>query len=182
MPPHMFLLRPNPFLITPRSEGNVLECSLICWLISLGCVCNFLCSYGLWSLSSQSGTGLKFEVIKRKGRFQIKMATEEDPELTSSHGHTKSIATYGTVSSEKNFKNQLRDSYTSGEREKTHIEVGRSDLRHSLIINPTLGTMTHNREVSWKPGAFCWGVKGLNPTSDIPTFNMCTWDMKPQNI
>jgi len=76
------------------------------------------------------------------------MATEEDPELTSSHGHTKSIATYGTVSSEKNSKNQLRDSYTTGEWEKTHIEVGRSDLRHSLTINPTLGTMTRDGEVN----------------------------------
>lgn len=98
-------------------------------------------------MSSQSRTRLKFAVIKRKGRFQIKMATEGDPELTSSQGHTKSIATYGRVLFEKNSKNQLRDSYTSGKWEKTHTEVGRSDLRHSLTINPTLGTLTHNREV-----------------------------------
>ena len=31
------------------------------------------------------------------------MAAQEDPELTS-HGHTKSTATYGTIPSEKDLK------------------------------------------------------------------------------
>ena len=32
------------------------------------------------------------------------MATQQDPELTSSHGHTGSTATRGTISSEKGLK------------------------------------------------------------------------------
>lgn len=36
-----------------------------------------------------------------------------DPDLTSSHECTESTATYGTLSSEKETKRRLSDSYTS---------------------------------------------------------------------
>lgn len=38
--------------------------------------------------------------LKEKGRFQLKMAREENAEL-SPHRHTKATATNGTISSEK---------------------------------------------------------------------------------
>lgn len=41
---------------------------------------------------------------KKTREFQFKMATWEDPELTSSYGCTESTATYGTLSSERNPK------------------------------------------------------------------------------
>lgn len=44
----------------------------------------------------------------KKCRFQFKMVTEEDPEHTSSHGHTESVATCGTFSSEKKKKKKRK--------------------------------------------------------------------------
>ena len=46
-------------------------------------------------------------ILKKKnkaGNKKGKMAAQEDPELASSHGHTKSTATHGSFSSEKDLK------------------------------------------------------------------------------
>lgn len=51
------------------------------------------------------------------------MTTEGDPELTSSQGRTKSIATYGTVPFEKNSKNQLRDSSNQANEKKPTLKL-----------------------------------------------------------
>ena len=56
--------------------------------------------------------------------FQSKMVTKEVPELTSSHGHTISTTTHGTIPSEEKSKDQLSDSYTLSEQGKTHTEMG----------------------------------------------------------
>lgn len=55
---------------------------------------------GTLSIAKDKG-GITF---KREGiRRQFKMAGQEDPELTSSHRHNTSTATYGTILSEKDF-------------------------------------------------------------------------------
>ena len=70
----------------------------------------------------------KYNTIWAKEEIQFKMATQEDPGLTFSHGNTEYTATYGTISSEKTPKNQLSNDYTSGKQEKIkHVEVSRRD-------------------------------------------------------
>lgn len=51
----------------------------------------------------KNNSGLKYNTPKTNTRlfrrFQVKMAIQEDPELTYSSEHTKSTATYGSISS-----------------------------------------------------------------------------------
>lgn len=61
----------------------------------------------------KSNSGLKYNIpetnIRMFRRFQMKMAIQEDPELTSSWEQTETTAMYGP-----NPKNWLSNSYASG--------------------------------------------------------------------
>lgn len=78
------------------------------------------------------------------------MVTQEDSELISSHGHTKSPAMYGTIASEKDLKSkteQLLHSWLKG-----HIERSKRGK----------DTVSHKRE---PPSTATQDQKGLtNPT------------------
>lgn len=45
---------------------------------------------------------------KKKNQVPVQMVTYKDPELIFSHVHTKSTATYETISSERNRKNMYQ--------------------------------------------------------------------------
>lgn len=52
------------------------------------------------------------------------MAAQEDPKLTSSHRHTQSTTTDGTIPSEKS---KLAEQVFHNKWEKGHIEIGTRD-------------------------------------------------------
>lgn len=60
------------------------------------------------------------------------METLEDPELTSSHGHTRSTATYRTISSEN--ENKCGGTHNVGQT--AHTEVGRQDRDATFLKTP----------------------------------------------
>lgn len=85
----------------------------------------------------------------------FKMARLEDPTLTSSHAHTDSTASCGTISFKKEKKQNknkgcLSVDYTSGKR-KPHGS-GQEKLGHNLTINPVHSSVTHNEEKTQNPG------------------------------
>ena len=79
---------------------------------------------------------LKFHLAK----LLFKMATQEDPKLTSSHRHTEFRATYGQVFLLRKPKVRL-----SGKQETTWKQT------YSLNINPAPRTACHNQKKTQNP-------------------------------
>lgn len=104
---------------------------------------------------------------------------QEDPEITSSNGHSKSTATYRTLPSEKHMKARLTAS--PQQRTKDYIETdGRVERRSHRKPHP--GTATQKLEVFHKSGAPPGRVRGGWSTSGTPNSGICTRDMNLQNI
>ena len=98
----------------------------------------------------------------------IKMAEQEDPELTSSHGHIKTTATYRTNFSENHLKTSRIAHLQLRKLRKN--QDGQEEQRHSLVricipsgrdINPQMGGIITTREVPSEGGgvqAPCWAL------------------------
>lgn len=90
-------------------------------------------------------------------KAQPQMATQEDPEPTSSHGPAESVAAYGSIPSGK--AGEASQEAPSQQAIKGQIEAGRGG-EASLVIHPTPSTATHRQEAAHHPGASPWGAKG----------------------
>lgn len=86
----------------------------------------------------------------RVWEFQFKMVMSENLELTSSRGHTKSTATYGKISSDKNLKTgRAASSHWADERESTSKWGGKANPQSHH--EPHTGTETQNQEGTQTP-------------------------------
>lgn len=107
------------------------------------------------------------------------MVLKEDPELTSSHGHTEPTATSELFPSEKDLRARWTASTTKDKRtmwrwvEETNTVV--------LQNFPTPSTATHNRKASYQAGASPRGARGCCPTWSTSGPGICTGKASPQN-
>lgn len=63
----------------------------------------------------------------RSGEIGVRMAENKDPELTSSHGNTKTTTTYGTAIAENDLKTGRTDFLQLRINRKSRIVMGRRD-------------------------------------------------------
>ena len=113
------------------------------------CVCACVCEHG------------------KRSRFSFK----EDPTtLTSSHGHTQSVATHGIVSSSEQFLHTWQTA---------HIKVERRGWDMGSLSTPlpawwpTIGRKLPSPAAPWE-------VKGQNPKLGTPPLKTFTWEISPQ--
>ena len=99
----------------------------------------------------------------------------------SSHGHTKSPATYGTISSEKDLKSKIEQLLHS--LLKGHIE--RSRRAKDMVPHKTEPHPQHSNSGSEGVSQIqspSLKRKGLGPISRILATGICIRETSPQNI
>ena len=80
------------------------------------------------------------------------MVAQDDPKLTSSQGHTKSMATYGTIPSEKDLKTSCIVPPITKDKRATSRQVGEAEMwSYQKLVPDSL--VTHNWEGSHEYGA-----------------------------
>lgn len=109
------------------------------------------------------------------------MVIYEVSELIFSYECSESTATYGTISFKKNLKSDWgRTTHQANEKKPTRKQVREARTQSCHKLHPQHGVpqMERNSKSSTPP----WGVKGLNPTLGISTFETYAWEMSTQNI
>lgn len=113
------------------------------------CVCACVCEHG------------------KRSRFSFK----EDPTtLTSSHGHTQSVATHGIVSSSEQLLHTWQTAHIKVERRGWDMGSPSTPLPAWW---PTIGRKLPSPAAPWE-------VKGQNPKLGTPPLKTFTWEMSPQ--
>lgn len=103
---------------------------------------------------------------KRTLALVIKITMQGEPELISSHQHTKSIITYGTIFSEKKLKTHWTTATHHVDKKIPH-QVGR-EVETQYHHKPSPGTITHKWEEIQK-------LKCVPENQNLtPTFKTCT--------
>lgn len=79
------------------------------------------------------------------------MVTQMIPELHSLHRHTESMATHGTIPSEKNSESrQVTPTQREYEKKKPTLK-SIVESEHNLVINCSTDMTTHNQEGAQTP-------------------------------